>query len=582
MSSFPTRSIKLYNGSDATPVNDFTAEEWTDWAGTELASAADGVDSTTSTWVVRDEGGVIPDNAGGTYLQQHNVVVATVGSNTLWRGRVDYLERKRGRQVAGRAAEFTVNLSDANSHLNGIVVHDWSRPEESVQARAQALVAAYLSGSPRPTTNLNGSNLIITGSNTVTVAAKTYSGVTPSAIMAELAELADLETFVSVDNELALFGHDYAGYASQLRISDDPADLNANTCVPITPSQTQDGRDSLTALRVYWGGATSGDYHTFHRVDNTREALNDYWEDVYYDSDSKTWAEASNRATNVFNARKRDDTTYEVMIGAPGTDKGQPMSGDDIYKVKAGQLIQFKSLGARGGRESNGSWTGDTFLTRRIREVRWTFTGVPDQYFATLTLDRPRHRIGASKVQPKATTPQPAPPCLPDEPGAVLVEWDFEEHGFDPNSWDTTGTYDSHLLLTDTGSPNCPNATVCGYNTASHRGSDEFAVDPSTSYVFTVDVKWLYPPGVRDIWVKYDGTSGTPTADEMLVDGSNGYTTGVAYSISKTFTTPVGATSARIVFNPYSGTFVDNMKVSELSVAAVNDPNCVDYGEFGN
>src|SRR4029077_20111418 len=115
-------------------------------------------------------------------------------------------------------------------------------------ARAQALVAAYLSGSPRATTNLNGSNLIITGSNTISLPAKTYSGVEPYEIMQELSANGDKEMFVTVDNELALFGHDYTGYASLLRISDDPADANATTYAPWDPRSQEEGRTELSAL----------------------------------------------------------------------------------------------------------------------------------------------------------------------------------------------------------------------------------------------------------------------------------------------------------------------------------------------
>lgn len=39
--------------------------------------------------------------------------------------------------------------------------------------------------------------------------------------------------------------------------------------------------------------------------------------------------------------------------------------------------------------------------------------------------------------------------------------WDFEEHGFDPNTLDTTGTYDSFLMLQAAGTDGCPNGTAC-------------------------------------------------------------------------------------------------------------------------
>jgi hypothetical protein len=408
MASFPTRSLKLYNGSDALPIIDYTDD--TIWEETEFGAAAYNGDAATGTWKLRDEGGLITDwTAPGRYLSAHNVVKLTVGSNTLFNGRIAARDRSRGRQTVGRAAEYTATLGDANEHLRGIIVHNWIRGAETDVARVQGLVAAYLSGSPRATTNLNGSNsnLLVVGSNTVSLPAKTYIGVTPYEILQELAETADKEMFVTVDDELAYFGHDHAGYASTFRISDDPADLNATTCVPINPSASGESRETLTALRTYWGSDQTD--RTFQVTNTSRMITTDYWEDVFFDADSVNVTEAQARTNAIFAQRRLDDISLTVTIGAPGTDKGQPMSGDDIYKIKAGQLIQFKSLAARGGREANGTYSGDAFLTTRIREIVWTFTDASDQYWATLTLERPKLNLsGRGKGQPKATVPKSA------------------------------------------------------------------------------------------------------------------------------------------------------------------------------
>src|SRR3990167_274464 len=237
-----TKTLTIYNGTDLTPANDYTND--IDWQQTELPNMASYGEAAAGTIVIRDESGVIPDNvAPKKFLSSHSVIVCTVGSNTLFRGREAYLDQYRGRQKAGRANEVTLTSEDANSHLGLIIVHNWVRGAETDVARVQGLMASYLSGSPRATTNLNGSNLVITGSNAISPPAKTYSGVTPYEILQELANTTDKEMFVTVDNELAYFGHDYTGYDSSLRISDDPADANATTYAPWNPRAEYQSRN---------------------------------------------------------------------------------------------------------------------------------------------------------------------------------------------------------------------------------------------------------------------------------------------------------------------------------------------------
>lgn len=410
-----TRSLTVYNGSDSSPATDFT--DRTDWQQTELAGMANLGDAAAGQWVLRDEGGTFPDYvAPGEFLDAHNVLIARVGSNTLFRGRIAAQEHFRGRQKAGRASEWSVTLEDQNSHLRGIVVHNWVRPAETDAARAQGLVASYLSGSPRVTTNLNGSNLVITGSNTISLPAKTYSGVTPFEIMQELAANADKEMFVSVDNELAYFGHDYTGYASLLRISDDPADTNSTTYAPWDPRGNEYGRQKLSALRVYYGTDVTA---STKQVTNSNAPQFDYWEDVFWDSESTTDAQAIARAQKQLDYRSTDDISYSCAIG--------PMSGDEIWKIKPGQQIQFKSRAARGGRAANGSYLGDTFLTTRVRELRWT-TPAEDEYIAHLELERPK-RIGAPSKGSQALTIMPTvqPSCIDTFTRTVTRGWGTSE-----------------------------------------------------------------------------------------------------------------------------------------------------------
>jgi hypothetical protein len=461
-----TRTMTLYSGSDASPVLDYT--DVTDWTQTELGATANLGEASAGQWLVRDETGEIPNRiAPGKFLSSHNVVVATVGSNTLFRGRVAAQEHFRGRQKAERAAEWNLTLEDQNSHLRGIIVHNWVRGGETDAARAQALVAGYLSGSPRVTTNLNGSNLIITGSNAIFLPAKTYSGVTPFEIMSELASNADKEFFVTVDNELAYFGHDYTGYASLLRISDSLADANATTYAPWDPRSNEVGRDELTALRVYYG--TDAVQQSVRLADAGQATLTDYWEDVYWDSESVTATQAAARAQKMLDYRANDSVSFSCSIG--------PMAGDEIWKVKPGQQIQFKSRGARGGRTSAGTWIGDQFITTRVRELRW-ITPVEDQYIARLELERPRVSRPGRGSKALATQPHSAPSADPGTPeGATLYKFFDADDGGDTLTW--TG-----ILSNQTGG-----AEGSGFyyfkSSAPNNYSTSFAATAGTIYRFT-------------------------------------------------------------------------------------------------
>lgn len=391
----PLRTLTLYSGNAAIPI-DYTDD--TDWTQAEFASMGNLGEASAGQWLLRDEGGVLPDYKTRKFAAGHNVVVATVGSNVLFRGRVASQNQFRGRQKAGRAVEINFTLEDQNSHLRGIVVAGWVRPSETDAARAQGLVASYLSGSPRATTNLNGSNLIVTGSNAIVLPAKTYDGVTPYEIMQELAAGADKEFFVTVDNELAYFGHDYPSYNALIRISDDPADQNSTTFAPWDPSGEAIGRNLLTRMRVYYG--TDLSQKTFQLLSQWYDPFYDYWEEVFWDSTSVTAVQAAAAARKLLDYRGKDDWTFSCSIG--------PLTGDDIYKLKPGQNIQFKARAARSGRFVNGTYVGDSFLTTRIRELRWTMPA-EDIYIAHLQLERPRPTQAHNQGN-QALTTMPKPP----------------------------------------------------------------------------------------------------------------------------------------------------------------------------
>lgn len=582
-----TRTLTLYSGSDSLPVVDYT--DATDWPNTELAGMANNGEAAASSWTLRDDDGVIPDYvAPGKFINSHNVVTATVGSNLLFRGRVAAQEHFRGRQKAGRAAEWSVTLEDQNSHLRGMVVDGWIRPAETDAARMQALVAGYLSGNYRTTTNLNGSNYIVTGSNTIALPAKTYTGVTPSDIAQELAGNADKEVFVTIDNELAYFGHDYTGYASLLRISDDIADANATTYAPWNPRGSEAGREQLSALRVYYQPGDGRTTQASTRVTNNLASSADFWEEVYWDSTSTTSAQAIARAQKTLDYRAQPETTYSCSIG--------PMSGDEIWKVKPGQTIQFKSRGARGGRNADGSFAGDSFQTVRVRDLNWTMPA-EDQYIAHLELERPK-RIHAPSAGSQALTIMPTPAPVASGDAVVnpteLYRWSYTNAypaGGTKGNRDDTNTYgggpERHyagtsgrqlLGLSDPhwDPPDAAFGTAYGKKGPAVAQSDYIPASQLTDYYLSGDFMWDYGGTGKDVRVTFHGAAPTYNqigADHTLITGA-GHANLIKYAITAVYTTPVGTQFTRTTFTGGTRVFVDNMTTGTpgSSAIAANDP----------
>ncbi len=440
----PNLSRQLINtaGVNQDKVNDYTDD--TDWPTTELAESGT-IEPAVSNWSLRVPDGDIPDHRPGSpkYAASHNVVRVTVGSNVLFRGRNAAKDIARGDSITYRNQRQTINLGDYNQDLAGIIVHNWTRAEETDSARVQGLVAAYLSGSPRPSTNLNGSNFVITSSNTQTVPAKTYTGVSPGEILRELADFADKDVFVDRNGNLHYHGHDYAGYDSILRISDDPADLNTVTCFPIEPvTAHQEGADAVNALRLYYGpGNDDGNQHSVVANATGHRNRTDYWEDVFYDDISDNATEAAQMAAAVLAPLAQDVLTYTVTIGQPGLipgplSQGSPMTGDYIWMIQAGMRINFKAKAVRGGYRESGVNFGDAFELMHVRNVRWTMP-TPDAYFATLELEKPRslgpRRRG--KPQPTATSPSPAPPFVPSGSDTLNKFYNANDAGGDDPAW---------------------------------------------------------------------------------------------------------------------------------------------------
>ena len=351
-----TRLLRVISGSDQSPTIDYT--EAVDWLNSSFQSmAADGQSGVGEIQLYDDEG-VIPDSVPpGKFLNSHNVVTFDDGPYRLFRGRINTKDSGRGKRRGRRVRKITVITGDYNTDLRGIVVNNWVRPAESNIARVQALAAAYLNGSPRATTVLNATTYV-SASNALTIPAKTYTGMTPADVLADIAQTAGKTFFVTVDGEIFYDGSESTAYASSLRISDDPADANATTYNPIWDAGnavSENGIDQATRLRSYYGTESSV------TASSGLDAYNDYWEVVWWDPLAEAAADATIRAAARLQELQVDTTTISCTIG--------PIPWAQLGSIKHGQTIQVKARAAKAGRGPTGTFLGDSFQTVRIAEL---------------------------------------------------------------------------------------------------------------------------------------------------------------------------------------------------------------------
>jgi hypothetical protein len=243
-----TRSLKIYQGEDQTPVTDLTepsSNVHVKWEEVEAGHRAYQFESSSSSFPMRDQEGEtgnpanLPGGLSHISLAAHNRLIWDESGTVLFRGRMGPKDYSRGVQKASRAREVTANAQDINFDLRGIIVDGWTRPAESDVARVQALVSDYLQGSPRVTTELTTD--YISSSNTVTLPALRYDSTDPETILRDIATTANKLGFITVDNEVFYDGWDSATYVAGIRISDRPDEWSATdaSCTPGLGSATE-------------------------------------------------------------------------------------------------------------------------------------------------------------------------------------------------------------------------------------------------------------------------------------------------------------------------------------------------------
>jgi hypothetical protein len=227
------RSFIVYQGEDETPEFDLTDPEsnvHVKFEEIEAGGKAFRGESTTNSIPVRDQQGETGNELNLPGALTH--VSLSRGSRWEWldgpdgaevrmaAGRIGTKDYTRGAQPADRAREVVMQCGDRNEELQDIIVDAWDRAEETDVVRVNALITAYLSGSPRSTTNI--SNTYVSSDNPVTLPARLYDGTNPRSILQEIASFANKEFFVTIDDELWYDVNTSDSYIAGLKISDRP------------------------------------------------------------------------------------------------------------------------------------------------------------------------------------------------------------------------------------------------------------------------------------------------------------------------------------------------------------------------
>lgn len=547
-----TRTLKVYNGEDQTPITDIT--DMVEWPECEFGQRAHLGESTLSNLRFRDEEGRVGNSSGlpagltPFSLNAHNVVIWQQSGFTMGRMRISPKDWTRGAQVAGRAREAEVTLEDYNSDLRNIVVHGYTRPVETDKARVQGVLASYLSGSPRRTTNLNGSNYV-SSSNTITLPATTYNRTNAAEVLGSIAAASNKQYFVTIDGELFYDGNDSTAYSCPFKISDRDTDHSATVVGPAPggfgPASSEDGQQLLSGIWLFYGES-----QYVHVTNPTVANQYSWWEDVVYDDTVTTAAQATVVANATLAQRQTEDRQISVRIG--------PLTYGQAIQIKAGQLIQIK-------------WRAipdadDAYVSRRITELRWS-TPEPFSFFADMILDRPI-RLHGQGQKIDTVIPKGAPAPVADIAASDSFRWSFNANSLD----DVTQTWDIGLDWRSTYWAPADAAFGAGYgrNAAGFFRSTAIPASASTGYIFSCDAIWEYDPAIRGAKIQWLNAA-LVLREDLFIDGPL-YGTGTEYHPSVTLTSPATTTHVRFVWTNLAGFYADNVAMQLLGTVTDDDP----------
>jgi hypothetical protein len=357
---------------------------------------------------------------GGGFDLDDNAAAITLPGRVRWtltddeddvvlaRGRIGPKGIGRGPMPMGDARSYDVQLDDGNTHLYGIVVDQWERPEESDYARVQALAAAFLSGSgstspkARDTTDLDATTYV-PNTHTVTMEAKTYDATNPAGVLGDCKRASGKEFFVTVGDELFYDIPTSTAYASGLAITDNPS--AGTDKVPIWedgPPLNQDPSELLSGGVGIYGTAQT-------RIADSRsavEAAHDKWETAVY-LDAETSGQANLELDTLLDNQGVEEERFECVILVPTEQLGM---------IKYGQTISFRAAAAA------------TLSPRvlRIGRLMWEMPGAEGApYKAHLELGFPKKVVPrirkGTKPPPNVVSVPPTPPG-PDFDNAEVLQ----------------------------------------------------------------------------------------------------------------------------------------------------------------
>lgn len=373
---------------------DKDGDDWTDLTTVKTASIRMGGQAGPAGEVGTGFGFDFEDAAAAFELparRRVRLLVGELGSGDflLAQGRVTDKTIARRSPPVGDVRGFDTNLSDANAHLQGIPVHRWVRPAETDVARITALADEFLSGDPRPSTNLTQAYL--SSSNPIDLPAKTYDSTNPAGVVADVCALTRKLFFVTTDDDIFYDADDSTAFAADLSVTDvDPVAASFEFAPMKGVSATQDGTEFYSGLRLMWGEL--GD-DSVHDSDSTAEDDHDFWEEVVF-GNSRTQTDALIELDAILAGRKLEEMRISFAL---------LLTDAELLLLKYGQTFSFRSAA-----------TGIlTPVTVRCARLTWSLVGLRDDmnlWRADIEAGFPKKLAPRLSRGTRRTTGQPVQP----------------------------------------------------------------------------------------------------------------------------------------------------------------------------
>jgi hypothetical protein len=503
---------------------------------------------------------------------------------------------RRGVYIGGDDVEHLPQLSDCNIDLRGIPFRSaWERPAETDIERLEALFERKLSGSASTAPNLfrittditfdSFANGHLAEHNTpVDMEAWTYpEGTEVNDVIAHIAEEAGKQWGVVLHDTagsthkclLYVDTEDLDRWQTAVRISDDLADYDPDdeTAPTFEPHWMQGAGRESDFMETYSGviniyGGTNDDPRTVYVETGAAPEDAETWVAVRNDDETRTEGGATRHATTYLNKHKNPYQSNKVSI---------LVKAAQAHLVRAGQAIEIKSVVVNTGADK------ETFKWRRVAQVI-VEPAADELYWLHLNLERPRKGrggggSGGGHAQPAATSPKPAPECIPVPDDVVTVLSDSTSSPLNwPGSDVTTGSCwggDHHMSMGASGGSSSQVVVSAGDII---RGAVEFREETGNDSWENVD-NYNY-----QAYLEFERAApGLPIISHQIVDQRYHNVGCINVTHSTTETVPTGYDRARVKIGNRLGGVRYIGTISEVDPADVpdNDEFCIPPGSGG-